>query len=86
MNFLGSLSSSAGLCRPARSPGKVGRSKEPGALSYSNMCFQTEESRDQRRRTKNKKKGGEFLQSTADTDHLSLVRGFSLVRAQSFTK
>uniref|UniRef100_A0A4W6EU36 Uncharacterized protein n=1 Tax=Lates calcarifer TaxID=8187 RepID=A0A4W6EU36_LATCA len=28
---------------PARSPGKAGRSREPGALSYSNMCFQTEE-------------------------------------------
>lgn len=41
--WAGSPSSSAGLCRPARSPGKAGRSREPGALSYSNMCFQTEE-------------------------------------------
>uniref|UniRef100_A0A3B4VQI6 Uncharacterized protein n=1 Tax=Seriola dumerili TaxID=41447 RepID=A0A3B4VQI6_SERDU len=39
----GSPSSSAGLCRPARSPGKAGRSRAPGAPSYSNMCFQTEE-------------------------------------------
>uniref|UniRef100_A0A3Q3JHC6 Uncharacterized protein n=1 Tax=Monopterus albus TaxID=43700 RepID=A0A3Q3JHC6_MONAL len=30
---------------PTRSPGKVGRSTEPGALSYSNKCFQTEEQR-----------------------------------------
>uniref|UniRef100_A0A3Q3VY92 Uncharacterized protein n=1 Tax=Mola mola TaxID=94237 RepID=A0A3Q3VY92_MOLML len=37
----GSPSSSAGLCRPARSPGKAGRSREPGAPSYSNTCFQT---------------------------------------------
>uniref|UniRef100_A0A671YEQ7 Uncharacterized protein n=1 Tax=Sparus aurata TaxID=8175 RepID=A0A671YEQ7_SPAAU len=39
----GSPSSSAGLCMPARSPGTAGRSTEPGARSYSNMCFQTEE-------------------------------------------
>uniref|UniRef100_A0AAQ6AI31 Uncharacterized protein n=1 Tax=Amphiprion ocellaris TaxID=80972 RepID=A0AAQ6AI31_AMPOC len=38
----GSPSSSAGLCRPTRSPGKAGRSRGPGALSYSSMCFQTE--------------------------------------------
>lgn len=43
--WAGSPSSSAGLCTPARSPGKAGRSREPGALSYSNMCFQTEEGR-----------------------------------------
>ena len=40
--WAGSPSSSAGLCRPARSPGKAGRSREPAALSYSNMCFRTE--------------------------------------------
>uniref|UniRef100_A0A3Q1GYU1 Uncharacterized protein n=1 Tax=Acanthochromis polyacanthus TaxID=80966 RepID=A0A3Q1GYU1_9TELE len=27
---------------PERSPGKAGRSREPGALSYSSMCFQTD--------------------------------------------
>uniref|UniRef100_A0A3B3IND2 Uncharacterized protein n=1 Tax=Oryzias latipes TaxID=8090 RepID=A0A3B3IND2_ORYLA len=32
-----------GLCRPARSPGKAGRSRAPAARSYSNTCFQTEE-------------------------------------------
>lgn len=41
--WAGSPSSSAGLCMPARSPGTAGRSTEPGARSYSNMCFQTEE-------------------------------------------
>uniref|UniRef100_A0A3B4YGT6 Uncharacterized protein n=1 Tax=Seriola lalandi dorsalis TaxID=1841481 RepID=A0A3B4YGT6_SERLL len=43
LSTTGSPSSSAGLCRPARSPGKAGRSRAPGAPSYSNMCFQTEE-------------------------------------------
>uniref|UniRef100_A0A674P9R4 Uncharacterized protein n=1 Tax=Takifugu rubripes TaxID=31033 RepID=A0A674P9R4_TAKRU len=37
----GSPSSSAGLCTPARSPGKAGRSRGPGAPSYSSRCFQT---------------------------------------------
>uniref|UniRef100_A0A3Q0T691 Uncharacterized protein n=1 Tax=Amphilophus citrinellus TaxID=61819 RepID=A0A3Q0T691_AMPCI len=27
---------------PAHSPGKAGRSREPGERSCSNMCFQTE--------------------------------------------
>uniref|UniRef100_A0A665TJT0 Uncharacterized protein n=1 Tax=Echeneis naucrates TaxID=173247 RepID=A0A665TJT0_ECHNA len=42
----GSPSSSAVLCKPARSPGKAGRSRAPEALSYSNMCFQTEGERE----------------------------------------
>uniref|UniRef100_A0A3Q1IPX5 Uncharacterized protein n=1 Tax=Anabas testudineus TaxID=64144 RepID=A0A3Q1IPX5_ANATE len=52
----GSPSSSAGLCRPARSPGKGGRSREPGALSYSNMCCRTEG----RRRHTDKRKTTNF--------------------------
>uniref|UniRef100_A0A3P9KWR2 Uncharacterized protein n=1 Tax=Oryzias latipes TaxID=8090 RepID=A0A3P9KWR2_ORYLA len=43
MSTSGSPSSSAELCRPARSPGKAGRSRAPAARSYSNTCFQTEE-------------------------------------------
>lgn len=39
--WAGSPSSSAGLCTPARSPGKAGRSRGPGAPSYNNRCFQT---------------------------------------------
>uniref|UniRef100_A0A673XFK6 Uncharacterized protein n=1 Tax=Salmo trutta TaxID=8032 RepID=A0A673XFK6_SALTR len=38
----GSPSSSAGPCRPARSPGRAGRSTGPEAPSYSNKCSQTE--------------------------------------------
>uniref|UniRef100_A0A8C7Y9J0 Uncharacterized protein n=1 Tax=Oryzias sinensis TaxID=183150 RepID=A0A8C7Y9J0_9TELE len=45
MSTSGSPSSSAELCRPARSPGKAGRSRAPAARSYSNTCFQTEEER-----------------------------------------
>uniref|UniRef100_A0A6Q2WSI1 Uncharacterized protein n=1 Tax=Esox lucius TaxID=8010 RepID=A0A6Q2WSI1_ESOLU len=43
MNFLDSPFSSAGPCRPARSPGRAGRRTGPGAPSYNNMCCQTVE-------------------------------------------
>uniref|UniRef100_A0A3P9Q475 Uncharacterized protein n=1 Tax=Poecilia reticulata TaxID=8081 RepID=A0A3P9Q475_POERE len=46
--FTGSPSSSAGLCRPARSRGKAGRSRGPAAPSCSSKCFQTGERRRRR--------------------------------------